>query len=125
MGLLQIGASILAALLVGLLTRDARDTWRTYLLLVLSVLAIYWFQPTVPLRSFDFWLPSISLALVVLTWFITSKSGAWRSRQNLIGLIIILGLATFIALPPYFLSDPLFTATPPPQFLQYFIFVVI
>ena len=81
MGLAQIGASILAALLVGALTRGAR---RTYSLLVLSVLAVYWFQPVVPLRSFDFWLPSLSLVFVILTWFITAQTDVWKFRQNLI-----------------------------------------
>ncbi|MGZ9164018.1 MAG: MBOAT family O-acyltransferase [Anaerolineales bacterium] len=125
MGLLQIGASALAALLVGLLRRGVRSTLRTHLLLGLSILAVYWFQPVVPLRSFDFWLPSISLALVVLTWFITSESGAWRSRQNLNGLMIVVGLATIIDLSRYFLPDPLITGTIPPQFSQYLIFTVI
>ena len=54
MGLTQIAASILTSILVGALTRGA---WRTYSLLALSALAVYWFQPVVPLRSFDFWLP--------------------------------------------------------------------
>lgn len=122
MGLLQIGISILAALLVGLL---ARGTLRTYLLLALSVLAVYWFQPIIPLRSFDFWLPSISLGLTLLTWFVISPPGTWRSRQNVIGLIIVLGLATVVELSRYVFPDPLFTGTTPPQFLPYFVFVII
>src|SRR3990172_1415291 len=133
MGLPQIGASVLAALLVGAGTgapvarglRSRRSTWRTYLLLALSILAVYWFQPAIPLRSFDFWLPSISLALVLLTWFITSQSGAWRSRPNLNGLMIIVGLATVIDLSRYFLPDPLITAATPPQFSLYVIFVAV
>ena len=122
MGLVQIGASILTALLISVLTRDL---WRTYLLLAFSVLAIYWFQPLLPLRSFDFWLPSLSLALVVLTWLITSQSGAWRIRQNIIGFSIIFGLVTLIDLSRYFLPDPVLTATTPPQFIQYFVFTLI
>ena len=122
MGLLEIGASIAAALLVGALTRGA---WRTYLLLGLSVLAVYWFQPAVPLRSFDFWLPSLTLALVILTWFITSQPGAWRARPNLIALSIIAGLATLIDLSRYILPDPLLTTSTPPQFIQYLIFAII
>jgi D-alanyl-lipoteichoic acid acyltransferase DltB (MBOAT superfamily) len=125
MGLLQIGVSVLAASLVGVLTRGVRSWWRTYLLLTLSVLAVYWFQPVVPLRSFDFWLPSLSIALVVLTWFITSQPGVWRSRQNLNGLMIIVGLVTIIDLSRYFLPDPLVTVTTPPQFSQYLIFAGI
>jgi alginate O-acetyltransferase complex protein AlgI len=122
MGLVQIGASILTALLIGALTRGL---WRTYLLLAFSVLAIYWFQPLLPLRSFDFWLPSLSLALVILIWLITSQSGAWRTRQNIIGFSIILGLVTLIDLARYFLPTPVLTATTPPQFLQYFVFTLI
>jgi alginate O-acetyltransferase complex protein AlgI len=125
MGLLQISASVLAALLVGTLTRGPRSAWRTYLLLTLSVLAVYWFQPVIPLRSFDYWLPSISLALVLLTWFITSQPGAWQANRNLSGLLIIIGLVTIIDLSRYLLPDPLITATTPPQFIQYLIFVVI
>ena len=95
------------------------------LLLVLSVLAVYWFQPVIPLRSFDFWLPSLTLALVILTWFITSSNGAWRARQNLIALLLIVGVATVIALSRYFLPRPFLTATAPPVFLQYLFLVVI
>jgi len=121
MGLTQIGASILAALLGGALTRG---TSRTYLLLSFSVLGIYWFQPVIPLRSFDFWIPTISLFLVLLIWFVTSPPGAWKSQQNLIGLSIILGLVTFIELSRYILPNPVFTGTTPPQFVQYLIFTV-
>ncbi len=122
MGLTQIAASILTSLLVGALTRGAS---RMYLLLALSVLAVYWFQPVVPLRSFDFWLPSLSLTFVILTWFITSQADAWRLRQNLYGLIIIVGLVTIIDLTRYILPDSLLTGTTPPQFIQYVLFIVL
>src|SRR4030095_56625 len=124
MGLVQIGTSILTALLIGALTRGARII-RIYLLLAFSVLAIYWFQPLLPLRSFDFWLPSLSLALVVITWLITSQSGAGRINQNIIVFAIIFGLITLIDLSRYFLSDPILTVTTPPQFIQYFVFILI
>ena len=119
MGLFEIGVSVLAALLVGVLTRG---TLRTYLLLVLSVLAVYWFQPVLPLRSFDFWLPSLSLALVILVWFITSQTESWRSRENLYGLMIIIGLVTILDLSRYLFPDPLLTATIPPQFIPFLAF---
>lgn len=122
MGLVEIAASCSAALLVGAL---ARGIWRTYLLLGLSVIAVYWFQPVVPLRSIDFWLPSLTLAFVILTWFITSKSDAWRARQNLIALFTIFGIATLVDLSRYFLPDPILTATTPPQFIQYLVFAVV
>ncbi|MCI0556526.1 MAG: hypothetical protein L0287_36755, partial [Anaerolineae bacterium] len=123
MGLLQIGVSVLAALLLGVLTRT-RGMLRTYLLLALSVLAVYWFQPVLPLRSFDFWLPSLSLALVILVWFITSQTDAWRSRENLYGLIIINGLVTILDLTRYLLPDLLFTATIPPPIITFLAFFI-
>lgn len=135
MGLLQVGASILTSLLIGALARFAQ-TARTYLLLAFSILAVYWFQPLVPLRSFDFWLPSLTLALVVIVWFITSSTGAhtdavppaatspWRARQNLIALLLIVGLPALIALSRYFLPEPVFTAAPPPRFIIFLFFVI-
>jgi D-alanyl-lipoteichoic acid acyltransferase DltB (MBOAT superfamily) len=122
MGLTQIAASILTSILVGTLTRGA---WRTYSLLALSVLAVYWFQPVVPLRSFDFWIPTLSLALLTLTWFITSQPGAWKTRQNRIGLLIIIGVITLVDLSRYVKSEPILTATTPPNIIQYVIFLAI
>src|ERR1044071_8944305 len=112
MGLIQIGASILISLLIGALTRGAR-TARMYLLLGFSILAIYWFQPLLTLRSFDFWLPSLTLALVVLTWLITAQPGAWRMPQNIITILAIGALITLIDLSRYVLPEPILTATTP------------
>lgn len=120
MGLTQIAASILTSILVGALTRGA---WRTYSLLALSVLAVYWFQPVLPLRSFDFWIPSLSLALVILTWFLTSQPGAWKARQNVTGLLIIVGIVTLVDISRYISPQPILTGTTPPQFIQYLVFL--
>jgi len=120
MGLPQIAVSILTSVLVGALTRGAA---RTYSLLALSVLAVYWLQPVVPLRSFDFWLPSLSLAFVVLVWWMVAPPGAWRTRQNTTGLLIIVGIVTLIDLSRYFSSQPFLTATAPPQFFQFLAFL--
>ena len=122
MGLLQISASILTALLIGALMRGTR---RIYFLLTASVLAVYWFQPALPLRSFDFWLPSLSLALVIVAWLLISPSNQWQESPNLIGLSIITGLATLIVLSRYFFPDPILTATTPPQFFPYLAFILV
>jgi alginate O-acetyltransferase complex protein AlgI len=122
MGLLEIGVSVAAALLIGALARGA---WRTTLLLILSVLAVYWFQPVVPLRFFDFWLPSLTLAFVILTWLVVSNADAWKVRQNLSALLLLVGTATVVALSRYFLPKPFLTGTTPPSFLQYLILVLI
>ena len=110
MGLVEIAASIAAALSIGLLTRGA---WRTYLLLAVSVFAVYWLQPALPLRSVDFWLPSLTLALVVLTWSVTAQPDAWRARQNVIALSIILGVPIFLVLSRYLFSESILAASTP------------
>jgi len=122
MGLTQIAVSILTSILVGALTRGTR---RIYSLLALSVLAIYWLQPVVPLRYFDFWFPSLSIALVMLTWLITSTPGAWKGKQNLMGLLLIVGIVTLVELTRYIFSDPILTATLPPNIFQYLIFLIV
>lgn len=122
MGLVEIAVSVAAALLVGVLARGA---WRTILLLLLSVLAVYWFQPAIPLRSFDFWLPTLTLALLVLTWLVISEPGAWRAKQNLTALLLISGTATIVNLGRYFLPEPILTATTPPPFPQYLVFTIL
>ncbi len=114
MGLTQIFASILTASLVGVWMRG---TPRILSLLALSVLAVFWFQPAVPLRSFDFWIPSLSILLVVLVWFITSNVGAWKSRHNLIGLAIIAGVVTLVGLTRYIFPDPVLTTSTPPRLI--------
>jgi alginate O-acetyltransferase complex protein AlgI len=122
MGLTQILASILAASLVGALTRGSI---RLFSLLTLSVLAVYWFQPAVPLRSFDFWIPSLSIVLVIFTWFITSQAGAWRVRQNIIGLVVIAGMITLVDLTRYVFPNPVITTTTPPRLVIVLGFIVL
>src|SRR5512133_458235 len=122
MGLVEIAASFAAALLIGVL---ARGTWRTTLLLLPSLLAVYWFQPLIPLRSFDFWLPTLTLALVILTWLVTSKADVWQAPHNFYILLLIVGVATFVNLSRYFLPASILTATTPPPFIQYLAFVLL
>lgn len=122
MGLTQIGASIAAALLVGALTRG---TTRVYFLLALSVLAVFWFQPILPFRSFDFWLASLSLVLILVTWFITSAAGAWRTRENTFGLLIIAVAVILVDALRYIFPEPIVTASTPPQINSILIFLVI
>ncbi len=116
MALTQILASILTALLVGVLAQT-RGTLRIYFLLGLSVLAVFWFQPAVPLRSFDFWIPSLSILIVISVWFITSQPGAWKARQNIIGLAVIAGAVILVGLTRYVFPDPILTSTTPPRLI--------
>src|SRR5688572_1201825 len=48
-----------------------RERARHWLMLVGSVLAIYWLQPLSSIRYLDFWLPTATLALTVWVWVLT------------------------------------------------------
>ena len=71
--LLVFGA---AALLFGWIFKER---WRGWLMLIGSLLALYWLQPATPIRHLDFWLPTASLALTVLVWAITRPPAGDRT----------------------------------------------
>jgi len=110
-------SSILVFAAAGLLFRlVARERFRGWLLLIASVLAIYWLQPLSPIRNLDFWLPTATLALVVLSWWISAPQDKRSWRQNagtlgvLFGLVLAIGLTRFMGLEPFItasLSPPL------------------
>lgn len=88
MTLAQILVFSVFALLMALLRRGpgrmpvaARLKLTRWLLLVGSVLAIYWMQPAMPVRYLDFWLPTTTLGLAVLVWAATRERGA-RDEQR-------------------------------------------
>ena len=47
-----------------------------------SGLAVYWLQPLSPVRYLEFWLPSLTLALVGLSWLVTTPGGQRGGRAN-------------------------------------------
>ena len=86
-------------------------------LLVISLLALFWLQPSTSIRNLDFWLPLVSLALTVLTWAIISPLEGRSLRRILPVILGILLLPLIIAANRYL--DPYCCLTPsrPPQFL--------
>jgi hypothetical protein len=61
MNILTILVLALAALLAGWLVPRR---WLVPVLLLGSLLALYWLQPSTPIRNLDFWLPTASIALM-------------------------------------------------------------
>lgn len=72
MTLLQILIFILFALVTGGLPSAQGRRW---MLMAGSVLAIYWLQPSMPIRYLDFWLPTLALVLTVWVWTLTPRPG--------------------------------------------------
>jgi len=81
------------ALLVGLV-RD--PGWRKYSILGISVFALYYFQPALSIRYLGFWLPTITLAITVLSWILTSDHEShpwrefWKPGSVILGVILII-----------------------------------
>ncbi len=105
---------ILAALSssAGVFLRGGRKAF----MLVVSIVVIFWLQPPLPIRGFDFWAPLATLVLVVLAWFVTAEEETRKARKNIVVLVVvasvvlILNLARF--LPPKF---QILVASRPPQ----------
>jgi D-alanyl-lipoteichoic acid acyltransferase DltB (MBOAT superfamily) len=115
MSLALLLAFIAAAILVNLLTRKRG---RLYALLVVSAMAVYVLQPALPIRGLDFWFPTATLGLSVLSWVLTSpvEQRVWKDNAPaaliLGGIVLLLGLTRLLDV-----SLPL-TASRPPQTLQ-------
>jgi alginate O-acetyltransferase complex protein AlgI len=114
MSLLHILLIIVGAFVIRLLQSKSI---RNSALLVVSVFVIYWLQPLSPIRYLDFWLPTITLALIVLTWLATNQDGFdWKSNQQ---TLIVLGmLVIMVGVTRYFSLSGLITASRPPPTLQ-------
>jgi D-alanyl-lipoteichoic acid acyltransferase DltB (MBOAT superfamily) len=110
------------AAIVGLVRRSS---WRLYLLLAISALAVFALQPALPVRGLDFWLPTATLGLTVLAWALTSPPEKRTWRENwpaaaiLGGIVLLLGLKRYLEI-----SIPL-TASIPPQIGQILLGVAV
>jgi len=122
MSLLDILILIASALLVRIAFPGKLRKWA---LLVVSVLAIYWLQPVLPIRNLDFWLPTASLGLVFLSWSLTAEKEQLKQKNNwlaaglTVATIIIIGLTRFISF------KGILSASRPPQFYQIAIAILI
>ena len=122
MTLSQILIFAVFALLVALLRRAPgqiqvvqRLKLIRWLLLAGSVLAIYWMQPSMPVRYLDFWLPTATLGLAVLVWAATrsghernetrekgkeleerEKGENWWAAAVLTGIVLLVGLMRYL-----------------------------
>lgn len=114
MTLTQTLVFALLAILIGLATRDR---FRPTLLLLISVLAVYWLQPGLPIRYLDFWLPTGTLVLTVLAWVLTAPSEMRTIRTNRGAGLTLIAVATCLG-AVRFLVEPLIVASRPPPLAE-------
>jgi alginate O-acetyltransferase complex protein AlgI len=91
--------------------------WRSWALLIGSILAVYWLQPALPVRPLDFALPTATIILGIIGWLlIRQESDNERENRITLGVVIvsIIGLAA-ISAGLIALGTPLsITPSPPP-----------
>ncbi|MGD0706937.1 MAG: MBOAT family O-acyltransferase [Anaerolineaceae bacterium] len=77
---------------------------RGMVLLIVSTLAVYWLQPAMPVRNLDFWLPTATLALVVLSWVVTTPPAgrSWRTNWQAFAalgvVVLVVALTRYLSL---------------------------
>ena len=63
---------------------------RSLLLMVGSVLIIYWLQPQTTPANFTFWIPTLTLFIVVISWFTTALPDTRITKKNKLAFFILL-----------------------------------
>lgn len=109
MTLTHIAVFSLAALLYGTITSHRLRAW---LLLVASVLAIYWLQPFTSIRQLDFILPTMTLILAVACWLFVRPPRP-PAREDTITLAIVLALVLLVSATRYLIPELRLTSRPP------------
>lgn len=88
--------------------------WRGWALMIGSLFAIYWLQPTLTIRWLDYALPTACIALAVAGWYWSRPPDARLLREDLAALVACALVALILLLPRY-VDVPLnLTSRPPP-----------
>ncbi len=111
-----------AALLIRLVFRARGRGWAMF---TASILAIYWLQPAMPIRTLDFWLPTATLGLALLCWVITAapEERGWKRIGMTMG--ILSGLVLLIGLTRYLSVQGIVTPSQPPPTWQVLIALAV
>jgi alginate O-acetyltransferase complex protein AlgI len=102
-----------AALALYLFARGAARGWLIY---AVSIVCLFWLQPSLPVRYLDFWLPVLTLLLTVLVWMVSLPKGAAVTRSDAAALGVMLGIILCLALTRYVTDRPWLTPSIPPAF---------
>jgi alginate O-acetyltransferase complex protein AlgI len=86
----------LFALILGRLKKG-----RNPLLLVMSVMTLFWLQPSQPENSWRFWFPFMTLFLVMLAWLLTSTKNQRSIKNNFLTIIVMTVIPLSLTLTRY------------------------
>lgn len=110
------------ALIVRLLGRKSVANW---LILLASLLTVYWLQPVSSIRSLEYWLPSILVMICLLTWLLITPKEKIRTKDNNIAACIALATIVVISLMRYIAPGLLTGIINPPAVINVAILLII
>jgi len=122
MSLLNILILIFAALVIRLAFPGKLRQWA---LIVASILAIFWLQPALPIRNMDFWFPTATLGIILLSWAVLAQREQWHDRNTWLVVSLVVTTVLLIAATRFFSLEGLVTATRPPQFHLVILILII
>jgi len=115
--ILQILILAFAAFFWGVVMRGRGASW---FMLIVSVLVIFWLQPALPIRGFDFWIPIATLVITIFSWYITANHDARSKKNNWIVISVIASIILLLNLTRFLPFDSILTPSRPPQIEIYF-----
>ena len=115
MSLTQIIVFALISLILALVNKG---NLRVTLMLTLSVLAVFWLQPSLPIRNLGYWLSIATLTLTVLSWVIVVSGIDQTLKENWQTFAILLTISIAIGLTRFFPIDAFNFISRPPQISQ-------
>ena len=89
--------------------------YRSNYLLIASIGIIFWLQPGLPIHGLDFWLPTATILIASLGWWLTSRAQDRDLRATCFTALQIAAVMLVIALTRYFSSSGVITPSRPPQ----------
>ncbi len=90
--------------------------WHKWALLIGSVVAIYWLQPTLNIRWLDYSLPTATLGISVVCWLVTRQTSHGRVelvREDWLTLVVVIVIALLLTISRYIELPVEFTSRPP------------
>lgn len=108
--------TILALAAIALLIRVIfRKFGRGWAILVVSIFAIYYLQPALTMRNLDFWLPTATVLIVIVSWWLAANPQDRNWKKILPTLLVIFIVILLIALTRLVNLTGLITPSRPPQ----------
>lgn len=89
--------------------------WRGWALFAGSIVAIYWLQPPIRIRSLDFVFPTATLGVTALAWAITRAPEQRWTREDTAAALVMAGLVIALALGRYLAPELRLTPSRPPN----------